>query len=245
MTENGKQAPSDDDRGKDNVLRQYDFYLSSNEEFRRALRDAAKYIAVEHGQPLMESGKACEAALLVGRGRVRVFVEGENGRVANLYHVHAGELCPINIGACLSRSGAFANAVSDSPVEAVIIAPDAFDRLRDESHELRNWLFDATAARYGEVVTLLRDLITLTVDQRLAEYLLSRSIVRGQVTRSIDITHADLAMEIGTAREVINRRLKTLEHSGVLELSRGSIVILDRAALESIQNSAGRNVGRT
>ena len=188
---------------------------------------------------MMQAGEACEAALLVGKGRVRVFIEGESGRVANLYHVHAGELCPINIGACLRRMGAFANAVSDGPVEAVIISPDKFDKMRDENEELRNWLFEATAERYGEVVALLRNVITLSVDQRLAEYLLVNTQHNGTVKRSVSVTHATLAMDIGTAREVINRRLKTLENSGVLALTRGSIEIRDRHALESIRDGTG------
>jgi len=239
MTTNESRNVGDAERKKDAILRRYSFYTDGDEDFQRQLRDAAQYIAVGHEQPMMHAGQACEAALLVGKGRVRVFIEGESGRVANLYHVHAGELCPINIGACLRRMGAFANAVADGPVEAVIIAPDEFDEMRAENEELRNWLFEATAERYGEVVALLRNVITLSVDQRLAEYLLARSQLGDKVTRSVDVTHANLAMDIGTAREVINRRLKTLESSGVLALGRGSIEIRDRQALESIRDGTG------
>ena len=45
-------------------------------------------------------------------------------------------------------------------------------------------------------------------------------------------THQVLATELGSAREVISRLLKELEVQGRLELQRGSIRILDQAALE-------------
>ena len=41
--------------------------------------------------------------------------------------------------------------------------------------------------------------------------------------RTIAITHQELAIELGTAREVVSRLLKELERRGQVRLSRGRI----------------------
>jgi CRP/FNR family transcriptional regulator, anaerobic regulatory protein len=230
---------SDDERGVHTVLSQYDIYANGSDEFRQVLRSAADYLKIERGKTVMHSGEICDVVLFVGNGRVRVFVEGETGRVANLYHVQPGECCPINIGACLMAVEAWASAAADSDVEAAVIPTERFHALRDGHGELRDWLFDQTAVRYGEIVSLLRNVITLTVDQRIAEYLLSQSPDFRDDADTINITHANFAMEIGTAREVVNRRLKSLEKAGIVSLSRGEIAIVNRPALESIRDGGG------
>lgn len=236
MAEKEEERLTKSQRGVHEVLSHYGFYQSGSDKFRQMMLDTADYVEVERGQPVMRSGEACDVVLFVGDGRVRVFIEGESGRVANLYHVHSGECCPINIGASLTGVHACASGVADSCVKAAAVPATRFDALRAESDELRDWIFDATACRYGEVVSLLRDVITLTVDQRLAEYLLKRLAGDEPNGSMLNITHANLAMDIGTAREVINRRLKILQSTGVVKLGRGTITITDQTVLASIRD---------
>ncbi len=236
MSKNEGEFVVADERAVHSVLSQYKIYADGSTEFQQAMRGAADFIKLDRGQTVMDSGKNCDAALFVGNGRVRVFVEGERGRIANLYHVQPGECCPINIGACLMAIEASASAAADSGVEAAIIGTKRFHILRKNYPELRDWLFDQTAVRYGEVVSLLRNVITMTVDQRIADFLLSQSAGTVESGQRISTTHAHLAMEIGTAREVVNRRLQSLQNAGVVSLGRGTICIASRSALESIRD---------
>ena len=47
-------------------------------------------------------------------------------------------------------------------------------------------------------------------------------------------THSELALDLGTAREVVSRRLKKFEAEGAVALERGRIRILDRTRLRQI-----------
>jgi CRP/FNR family transcriptional regulator len=47
-----------------------------------------------------------------------------------------------------------------------------------------------------------------------------------------------LAYELGTAREVVSRHLKTLEGDGLISLKRGVIEIVNRHALREIESSS-------
>ena len=48
------------------------------------------------------------------------------------------------------------------------------------------------------------------------------------------MTNDDLALAVGTAREVVNRKLRDFERLGALRLGRGRIWLEDRAALQAL-----------
>ena len=48
------------------------------------------------------------------------------------------------------------------------------------------------------------------------------------------VPHQELAVELGTAREVVSRRLKQFESEGWIRLSRGRITVSDRNGLQQL-----------
>ncbi len=71
------------------------------------------------------------------------------------------------------------------------------------------------------------------VESRLAVTLLA--LAQGDEVHS---THADLATRIGSAREVITRRLEALSKRGLVSVDRGLVRILNRPALQRIADTA-------
>jgi CRP/FNR family transcriptional regulator len=55
----------------------------------------------------------------------------------------------------------------------------------------------------------------------------------------LHITHQTLAMELGTAREVISRHLKRFEARGWLRLGRGTIELVDMTRLGRLSQLTG------
>jgi CRP/FNR family transcriptional regulator len=70
------------------------------------------------------------------------------------------------------------------------------------------------------------------MDCRLAEKLLRLS----EDQQAISITHQALAIELGSAREVISRLLKEFEHKGWIRLGRGMISVIDPACLKQLSD---------
>ena len=58
----------------------------------------------------------------------------------------------------------------------------------------------------------------------------------------IDATHQDLASAIGSAREVVSRRLDVFRDRGIVDLGRGNVTIVNRQALEAIAAGFGDHV---
>jgi len=54
-----------------------------------------------------------------------------------------------------------------------------------------------------------------------------------QYNTVIQLTHEQIAVELGTAREVISRLLKDFESKGYISLQRGSVFVHNMKALES------------
>lgn len=69
-------------------------------------------------------------------------------------------------------------------------------------------------------------------DKRLAIYLLDEmSRTNSNVIRA---THSDIAKEIGSAREVVSRMLKSFSEDGAVVLNRGTVEICDKKFLQNL-----------
>jgi len=74
--------------------------------------------------------------------------------------------------------------------------------------------------------------LTQPIEQRLAQVLLEKK------SDVINMTHQDLADEVGTAREVVSRILKDFEEKGIVKLKRGMVLIQDEEGFAQAFQSA-------
>ena len=225
---------ADEHKFAHDVLKNYGFYANSSLEQRLELLDAGSPVEAKDGQTLLEVGHACRDVVLVGRGRVRVFIAGESGREVTLYYVHRGESCPVNLSAAMMGIGAFANAEANDDIAALTISASQFRDISHRNGALQDYVFSATVMRFGEIIALIREITTKRVDHRLAEYLLRKFDESEETPAAAEETQQNIALELGTAREVISRRLQELDGVGAVELHRGKIVLLDRMALHRV-----------
>ena len=221
------------------VLDHYGFYRQSSPEQCFELIAAGKPVIAEDGQALIEAGYSCDDVVLVGKGAIRIYVAGENGREVTLYYVRPGESCPVNLSAAVMGIGAFADATATGALEALAIPASEFRRLSTTNRGLMDYVFSATALRFGEVIALVREITTRRVDHRLAEYLLRNFETSGTEPPVVEATQQTIALELGTAREVVSRRLRELHEVGAVELQRGRIVLRDRLALHRVMHEQG------
>ena len=95
----------------------------------------------------------------------------------------------------------------------------------DRSAEFRQFVFDGFAERLTTVIQRTSELATYSIDQRLAAALLARCEWQGNLV--LHVTHEELAVDIGTAREVVSRRLALFEKDGLVFRHRNYLEILD------------------
>lgn len=219
-------------QGLHDVLQHYGFYQNSSPSQRLELLAIASPVSAADGEILLEAGYSCRDVLFVGDGQLRVYVTGESGREVTLYHVGRGESCPVNLSAALMGIGAFADASACCKLTGVVIAADRFRQVAETNPDVREYVFSATALRLGEIISLVREVTTRRVDHRLAKYLLHRFAVSADSPPVAEVTQQAIAAELGTAREVVSRRLQELDGAGAVELRRGRIILKNRDVLQ-------------
>ena len=190
-----------------------------------------QYVGFSAGQCLYQEGGNCDHFALVGRGSLRVFKTASTGHEMTLYHVKDGEACSVNMLSIFLQRPAMATAVVEVPTEVVLFPAISFRNWVDSSHVMRKFVFEGMAVRLMDVMVLAEELMFRRVDRRLARSLLDRFSAKKHDVPVMVMNYDELAIELGTAREVVGRLLTEFERLGAIGVSRGQIKLLDKNIL--------------
>ena len=179
------------------------------------------------GTVLFRPGDVPAGYLVVLNGRIEVYLVGKSGREMLLYEVNGGETC-IQTTLCLLGDQSYTGeAVAMTDTSFFVIPKTKFAELMDNSAAFRSTVFRAFGHRLHDVVGVLEKVAFVRLDTRLASEILRRA---GN-DDTAKATHQELATAVGSAREVVSRRLETLQGSRLIRLDRGLITITNRAGL--------------
>ncbi len=216
-------------------------FIQSPPELQREIALAATVVRLESGAYFLREGDSCANFAVLLSGRMRVFKLAESGQEITLYNVGPGEACPLNVSCILSDRPVPAMARVEEDVEALIIPAENFRRWMGQYESLRTFVFETFATRLTEMMSLVEEVAFRRMDQRLARRLHDIFQESGTPRTSVDITHAELASDLGTAREVVSRLLKEFERLGAITLSRGKIALKNSAILREMASGGAEN----
>lgn len=179
-------------------------------------------------QFVFHSHSNCDSFLILLDGSFRVQLSSSGGREVTLYRVIPGDACALTASCLLNRVNYPAEAIAESTIEAIVITQESFHKALESSPGFRHYVFNVYSINITGIITKIEQLAFMSIDTRLSNALLDYH-ERGEDR----VTHQELAAELGTAREVVSRRLKSFENVGWVRLSRGRIVVSDRTGLEN------------
>lgn len=203
------------------------------EGIRTYLLNESKIVTVPANTVIFGPGKSPENLLLLLDGTVRVQQTSDNGREIVLYRVHAGESCVLTTACLLAYEDYSAEGIAETETRAVAIPRTVFDKLVSDSIEFRQFVFTAYSKRITDLFMVIEEIAFQKLDIRLAYKLIE--LAGGQDT--VSATHQKLAVELGTAREVISRQLQEFQRRGWIEQSRGTIRLIEREPLAKLAQS--------
>ena len=119
-------------------------------------------------------------------------------------------------------------------LNAVVVDAVYFKKWVSEYAVVRQFVFESVATRLVEVLSLLEDFKFRKLEKRLADCLAKHIPDAEHASPVINITHMQLASELGSAREVISRLLREFERMGIVDLARGKIFVNNWKALQQI-----------
>jgi CRP/FNR family transcriptional regulator len=183
-----------------------------------------RIITIPEKEILLREGDNIKFIPLILQGDVRVIRTDESGKEILLYHITNGESCVLTISSTLTYNRSKALAETNENTIAILITPEQVRSWILKFQSFREYVFYLYHQRLSELIDLFDALAFRRMDERLIEKIRDKSQIDG--SHFINITHQQLANELGTAREVISRLLKQLEKRGNIKNHRGKIEIL-------------------
>lgn len=205
-------------------------FVGAADKVIKQLMDAAIVVNLPARQQVFYPGKICENYLLILSGSVKAQIISPDGREILLYHVCSGDSCVLTTSCLLGDNNYPAEGYTETEVTAFAIPAHIFHRCLEQSTFFREFVFRNFSQRLADVIKRMESISFGSIDQKLASVLLAS----GETT--LRKTHNELALELGSAREVVSRHLKRFESYGWLTLSRGSIQNINIEALNKIKD---------
>lgn len=180
---------------------------------------------------IMKEGFTCNNVAFLLHGSIRVEGLSEDGREITLYRIREGEICLLTISCIMNNSPFLGLAVVEEEAEMVALPSQIFQKLMLKNQKFQEYIFQRVFMHLKDVMLTVERLAFESVEGRIAGFLYQLYLDQGMKTLSL--THAEIAREIGSAREVVSRRLKKLEEKEILLLTRGKVLLLDVDSLKS------------
>ncbi len=180
------------------------------------------------GAQIFAEHQPCQGFPLLLEGSIKVVKLAASGRELMLYRVAPGGSCIISSSCLLGHTDYNARGIAEAPLSLAILPAPVFAQLMVEHAPFRDFVFHLFAERIGELMQLVEEVAFARLDQRLAKLLLARN------ENVLNVTHQQLADELGSVREIVSRLLKGFAAQGLVALGREQLTIVDRGGLQKL-----------
>lgn len=179
----------------------------------------------QEGDIILDENSSIRSIPIVMKGMLKVIRAEEDGREILLYYIKAGESCIMSFLGGMHNEKSIVKAEVEEDTEILFLPIDKVSLFIKEYPEWLDYIFRLYHKRFEELLDIINAIAFKKVDERLLNLLHKKSEILN--SKTIIITHEQLANELGTARVVVSRLLKQLEDAGKLQLARNKITILE------------------
>lgn len=188
-----------------------------NDQLLTLIKNSGSLVHFKNGVPLFHEGDICQGMLIVTSGSIKVIKFSLEGKEALLYRVNPENICILSVSCLIGNNHYNAEGIAESDLDGVFISHHKFLELINTHQGFREFIFNNFAQRISDFIQKIDEIIFKSVKERLVKF------IQDYPSHEILKTHHELAVELGTGREVISRLLKSLENEGSIDLSRNSI----------------------
>lgn len=176
------------------------------------------------GSVILNENMYIRSIPMVTKGSLKVIRTEEDGREILLYYIKVGESCIMSFLGGLHNERSKVKAEVEDDAEILFLPMEKVTLFIKEYPQWLDYIFRLYHKRFEELLEIINAIAFKKVDERLITLLNKKK----EITSSnvINITHEQLANELGTARVVVSRLLKQLEETGVVQLGRNKIILV-------------------
>ncbi|MDD2533808.1 MAG: Crp/Fnr family transcriptional regulator [Eubacteriales bacterium] len=200
---------------------------------RDILFSAGQIVELPEDQMLMQQRQQCQFVPFVISGILRIYKLSPNGREMTLYRTASGETCLASIACQLTGDEFPALAQVEESAELFMVPATIYHDVLDKHLAWKDFLINSIYSHLTETMQTLEAVAFDRTDNRLVQWLLDQTQHKKGTIR---YTHEAIAVELGTAREVVSRLLGELKAQGAVQLGRGRIEVLNPVLLKQLLN---------
>lgn len=198
--------------------------LSKDPKLIEEILSESQIIELEAGKSIVETGKNIQIIPLVLFGSLKVYRENDMGNELYLYHISKGDVCVASFHCTNAMNLSKIKAVAVEESEILAIPSRLMPKLMKNHPNWFQFVIDQWQLKFEDLLLTIDEVAYSHLDKRLLQYL--KKHTEAEHVNVLNLTHAQIAQELGSKREVISRLLKKLEQENIVKLGRHKITIL-------------------
>ncbi|MGZ5209612.1 MAG: Crp/Fnr family transcriptional regulator [Kaistella sp.] len=195
-----------------------------NSDLKKEIAEAGYSKSFAAGSVIVNIHSYIKTIPVVISGSIKVIKTDEAGNEILLYYITAGQSCIVSVLASMNNETSKIKAVVEEDAEILLLPTQKTKEWIRTYPEWTDFIFNLYQKRFDELLEVLNAVAFQKIDARLL-HLLKQKKQLYQSTE-INVTHQQLADELGITREATSRVLKQMEHNGMLQLSRNRIMLM-------------------
>jgi CRP/FNR family transcriptional regulator len=191
--------------------------------FREELLKHGQVASFNKGDVIVKDGQYVKFLPIVLKGSIRVYQQKDEREIL-LYYVKAEETCTMSLAAAYFNNKSSSHGVVTEPTDVLIFPADLVHNWQLKYPSWNKYVMHMFRSRYDQLISSFEGIAFDHIPDRVLNYLQTKS--RAEENKQLNISHQQLAHELGTTRVVISRILKQFEKEKKVKLSRGNIKLL-------------------
>lgn len=209
----------------------FPFWESMSDTDKDSFIRTAAHVQFKKGNTI-HTGEECTGVILIKSGSLRIYLLSDEGKEITLYRLYPGDICMLSASCVLDAITFDVFVDAEESSECVVVGGCAYEALSLHMPEAKIFALETALSRFSDVMWVLQQVLFMSMDKRLAIFLLDE--ISKNHSDTVSLTHEQIAKYMASAREVVSRMLKYFATEGIVEVSRGGIKVLDKKRLRAM-----------
>ena len=176
------------------------------------------------GDTMINIGQTIRAVPIMLKGAGKVSRINEEGQELLLYYVKEGESCAMTFTCCMMSHASVIKGTAEEDSLIMGIPVHLIDGWMSQYPSWKRYVMSTILNRFTEVIRSIDEVAFKKLDERLLNYMREKSKISG--SSLINLSHQQIADDLGTNRVVVSRLLKKLEQDKKVLLYRNQVKLL-------------------
>ena len=176
------------------------------------------------GDVILDIASYIRSLPIVLSGTLKVIKTDQEGKEIFLYYITAGESCIMSFLAGIHNDTSKIKVIVEEDAELLLIPVNKASQWIKEFPEWTDFIFTLYQKRFEELLEVVNAVTFQKLDERLLGFI--RKKCELTKSKTLNVSHEQLANELGSGRVVVSRLLKQMEEEGLVKLGRNKIELL-------------------